>query len=66
MAILPKAKRKGARGSTVVRVKSVEQNFSLYEMFEQLMNYKESEGLAEPTLYLLLRTPEIFHRLFRW
>ncbi|WP_368298529.1 tyrosine-type recombinase/integrase [Cytobacillus firmus] len=52
MAILPKTKRKGTRGSTaVVRAKSVEQNFSLYEMFEQFMNFKESEGLAEPTLY---------------
>lgn len=52
MAFLPNTRRKGARGSSdLKRIKSNEQKFTLYEMFEQFMNYKESEGLAEPTLY---------------
>jgi integrase/recombinase XerD len=43
--------RKGARTTSKVnRTKSVEQKFTLHEMFEQYMNYKLSEGLAEPTI----------------
>jgi integrase/recombinase XerD len=43
--------RKGARNSNkIIRTKTVEQKFTLHEMFEQYMNYKLTEGLAEPTI----------------
>ncbi|MFS0637295.1 tyrosine-type recombinase/integrase [Mesobacillus foraminis] len=51
MPIVRKTNRKGLRNSrNFNRTKSAEQNYSLYEMFEQFMNYKQTEGLAKPTL----------------
>jgi integrase/recombinase XerD len=51
MLVNRKTNRKGLRNSkNVNRSKSVEQKFTLHEMFEQFMNYKLTEGLAEPTI----------------
>ncbi|CAH2713150.1 hypothetical protein BACCIP111895_00283 [Neobacillus rhizosphaerae] len=45
--------RKGSRSiSNLKCTKSVEQKFTLNEMFEQYMNYKLTEGLAEPTILI--------------
>jgi len=51
MSITRKTNRKGVRDSkSLNRTKSVEQKFTLYEMFERFMNYKVTEGLADPTI----------------
>jgi len=51
MPINRKTKRKGLRNTNHVnRTKVVEQKFTLHEMFEQVMNYKHTGGLAEPTI----------------
>jgi integrase/recombinase XerD len=51
MPINRKTNRKGVRNpSNLKHSKTVEQKFTLKEMFEQFMNYKLTEGLAEPTI----------------
>ncbi len=51
MPIVRKTQRKGVRNTgSLSRTKSVEHYFTLYEMFQQFMNFKHTEGLAEPTL----------------
>ena len=51
MSITRKTNRKGVRDNkSLNRTKSVEQKFTLYEMFERFMNYKVTEGLTDPTI----------------
>jgi integrase/recombinase XerD len=46
-----KTQRKGARGTqNISRLKNTEQKMTLFEMFERFMNYKQTEGLAKPTI----------------
>lgn len=50
-SVIRKTNRKGTRGSqSLNRVRSVEQKLTLFEMFERFMNYKQTEGLAKPTI----------------
>jgi integrase/recombinase XerD len=64
-----KTNRKGTRNSqSLNRVRSVEQRLTLFEMFERFMNYKQTEGLAKPTIqqyyehfhYLTIFSGEIY------
>ena len=51
MSVIRKTNRKGIRNSqSLNRVRSVEQRLTLFEMFERFMNYKQTEGLAKPTI----------------
>lgn len=50
-SVIRKTTRKGARSNqSLNRVKTVEQKLTLFEMFERFMNYKQTEGLAKPTI----------------
>ena len=51
MSFIRQTKRKGIRNNrSIYRTKTVVQKFTLHEMFEKFMNYKVTEGLAEPTI----------------
>ena len=51
MSVIRKTNRKGRRNSqSLNRVRSIEQKMTLFEMFERFMNYKQTEGLAKPTI----------------
>ncbi|KKK39497.1 integrase [Mesobacillus campisalis] len=51
MSVFRKTNRKGTRdGQSLYRVGSIENKLTLFEMFERFMNYKQTEGLAKPTI----------------
>lgn len=46
-----KTQRKGTRSTqNVNRFKNTEKKMTLFEMFERFMSYKQTEGLAKPTI----------------
>ena len=49
--VVRKTNRKGVRiTQNGNRLKNTEQKMTLFEMFERFMNYKQTEGLAKPTI----------------
>jgi len=46
-----KTQRKGSRSNqNIKRFKQTEQKMTLFEMFERFMAFKQTEGLAKPTI----------------
>ncbi|MEY2193765.1 hypothetical protein AB7942_13665 [Neobacillus sp. BF23-41] len=46
-----KTQRKGSRSNqNIKRFKQTEQKMTLFEMFERFMIFKQTEGLAKPTI----------------
>jgi integrase/recombinase XerD len=47
-----KIQRKGTRSTqNINRFKNTEKKMTLFEMFERFMSYKQTEGLAKPTIH---------------
>jgi hypothetical protein len=51
MQTIRKTQRKGSRSTqNIKRFKQTEQKMTLFEMFERFMAFKQTEGLANPTI----------------
>lgn len=51
MQTVRKTQRKGSRSTqNIKRFKQTEQKMTLFEMFERFMAFKQTEGLAKPTI----------------
>ncbi|MGJ7912633.1 tyrosine-type recombinase/integrase [Neobacillus sp. LXY-1] len=49
--VVRKTQRKGVRSTQNVKsLKNTEQKMNLFKMFERFINYKQTEGLAKPTI----------------